>query len=157
MTTLQTDRTPTRTIASGHREGSVVALCVVAAALTVTSGAIHLHLWNDYYRHISTGHMDVLFVFQWILCFVGAAALLLMRNLLAVTAVAALLAGTFIGYLIARYHVGGLFGFYLGPNFGSWEATWSMVVEIVGTLVLVLTAALMLRGPAGHDGRRTRR
>jgi hypothetical protein len=111
----------------------------------ITSGAIHVHLWNEYYRHIHTGHMNVLFVFQFVLAFVGAAALLGMRNLLAVAAGGLLLAGTFVGYVIARYHHGGLFGFYLGPTFSSWEATWSMISEIAGTVVLLVTAAVMSR------------
>jgi tryptophan-rich sensory protein len=148
VTTPSQDLSLAQRVAAPHREISVVALCVIGAALMVTSGAIHLHLWNDFYRHIHTGHLNVLFMFQWILCFVGAAALLGMRNLLAAVAGALLLAGTFVGYLIARYHHGGLFGFYLGPTFSSWEATWSMISEIAGTVVLLVTAAVMSRSRA---------
>jgi hypothetical protein len=119
-------------------------LCAVGAGLTIASGAIHLYLWNDFYRHITTGHMNELFLAQSILCFVGAAALLAMRNLLAVVANAALLAGTFIGFLIAKYHGGGLFGFAI-PGLNTWETQWTTVVEIVGTVVLLGLAALMLR------------
>jgi energy-converting hydrogenase Eha subunit C len=133
-------------VISGHRETPILALCVLGAALSIASGAIHVHLWNEYYRNIKTGHMNVLFLFQWILCFVGAAAVLVMRNVLATVATGLLLAGTFLGYLLARYHGGGLFGFALPSNFGSWEATWSMVVEIIGTVVLLATAALMAKG-----------
>jgi hypothetical protein len=137
-TTVTTPSHRTSGIAARHREVPVIALCVIGAALMITSGAIHLHV----------GHMNVLFGFQFVLAFVGAAALLGLRNLLAVVAGALLLAGTFVGYVIARYHHGGLFGFYLGPTFSSWEATWSMISEIAGTVVLLVTAAVMVRGPA---------
>jgi hypothetical protein len=53
--------------------------------------------------------------------------------------------GTAIGYLIARYHSGGLFGFYLGPNFSSSDATWSLVVEFTSTALLLAAAPLALR------------
>ncbi|HWA64885.1 MAG TPA: hypothetical protein VG899_00770 [Mycobacteriales bacterium] len=129
---------------AAHRSTPVLALCALAAGLTVASGAIHLYLWDHFYRHITTGHMNALFLVQWILCFVGAVALLVMRNLLAVLANAALLAGTFIGFLIAKYHHGGLFGFAI-PGFSSWETQWTTVVEIAGTVVLVGAAAAMAR------------
>jgi energy-converting hydrogenase Eha subunit C len=124
----------------------MVAVCVVGAGLLVASGAIHLHLWNEYYRHIKTGHMNVLFLIQWIACFVAAAALLVMRNALAALGCTALLAGTFIGYLIARYHHGGLFGFYLGAHFSSSDATAALTIEIIGTALLAITTLAMLRG-----------
>lgn len=145
MTTAQHMSSPNRTIAP-TRSLPLVALCALGAGLLIASGVIHLHLWNEYYRHIKTGHMNVLFLIQWILCFLGAAALLAMRNLLAVAAAGALMAGTFIGYLIARYHSGGLFGFYLGPHFSSGWATSALVVEIAGTALMTVTAA-MLRSP----------
>lgn len=129
---------------SVHRSTPILALCALAAGLTVASGAIHLYLWDHFYRHITTGHMDTLFLLQWILCFAGAIALLVMRNLLAVLASAALLAGTFIGFLVAKYHHGGLFGFAI-PGFSSWETTWTTIVEVAGTVVLLATAALMAR------------
>lgn len=149
MTTTTTSTTaPTssrgRLVITPHRDARLIALCVVGAGLTVASGAIHLQLWNELYRHITVGHMNTLFLLQWIACFVGAAALLVMRNLLAVVANAALLAGTFTGFLIAKYHSGGLFGFGI-PGLNTWQAQWTTVVEIVGTLVLLTTAVLMVR------------
>jgi hypothetical protein len=144
MTTATTSPPLSRTVVSGHRETPIVALCVIAAALTIGSGAIHVYLWGHFYRHITTGHMNMLFLAQWILCFVGAVALLAMRNLLAVLANAALLAGTFVGFLIAKYHNGGLFGFAI-PGFSSWETQWTTVIEIVGTVVLLATAVLMAK------------
>jgi hypothetical protein len=127
-----------------HRATPILALCALAAGLTIASGSIHLYLWDHFYRHITTGHLNALFLVQWILCFVGAVVVLVMRNLLAVLANAALLAGTFIGFLIAKYHGGGLFGFAI-PGFSSWETQWTTVVEIAGTVVLLATAALMAK------------
>ena len=71
MTTAQHVSSPNRTIAA-TRSLPLVALCALGAGLLIASGVIHLHLWNEYYRHIKTGHMNVLFLVQWILCFVGA-------------------------------------------------------------------------------------
>jgi hypothetical protein len=139
-------------IIAPHRSASILTLCIVGAAMAGTSGGIHLYLWNHFYRHNAYAqehHMNTLFLVQWILCFLGVLALLVMRNLLASIATAALLTGTFIGYLIARYHGGGLFGFDLPSDFGSWEATWSMIVEIIGAVALVVTAGLMARGTRG--------
>lgn len=145
MTTATAPTTSrTRVVIEPHRGLTLLVLCALGAGLTIASGAIHLYLWDHFYRHITTGHMNTLFVVQWILCFVGAAALLAMRNLLAVLANAGLLAGTFIGFLIAKYHHGGLFGFAI-PGFSSWETHWTTVVEIAGTVILLATAALMAR------------
>jgi hypothetical protein len=142
----------TRAVVTPSRDGLIVALCLVGAALLVVSGLIHLHLWHGPYRHLTLGHMNTLFVIQWVLCFVGAAALLVMRNLLAVLAAAGLMAGTFIGYLISRYHTGGLFGFYLGSHYSSSDATWALRVEITGTVLMLITAGLIVM----RNGRRTR-
>jgi hypothetical protein len=43
-----------------------------------------------------------------------------------------------------------LFGFYLGPHFSSTDATSALIVEIVGTAMLLITAATMLRGKASR-------
>ena len=128
-----------------HRTARLVALCGVGAGLSIASGAIHLHLWDMFYRHIHNGHLDKLFLAQSILCFVGAAAVLAMRNIVAVVADAALLAGTYGGYLITRYH--GWFGFNPGSGIDTSWAAWSMFLEIVGTLLLGATAVLMVRTP----------
>ena len=143
MSTTTASR-PGNVIATPHRAAPVVALCVLGAGLSVASGAIHLHLWNIAYRHIPNGHLDKLFLVQLILCFVGAAAVLVMRNVLAAVADALLLLGTYGGYLITRYH--GWFGFDPGKAIDTKWATWSMVVEIAGAVVLFLAAGLMVRG-----------
>ena len=132
-----------RNLMTPHRELPVLALCVAGAGLSVASGAIHLHLWNIVYRHITNGHLNVLFMVQAIACFVAAAAVLAMRNILAAVGNAALLIGTYGGYLITRYH--GWFGFDPGSGIDTNLAKWSMVTEITGMLVLVLAAVLMTR------------
>lgn len=143
MTTASPSAPLTRTVVAGHRSTPIIGLCVLGAGLSVASGVIHLHLWNIAYRHVSQGHLDTLFLVQTILCFVGAAAVLVMRNILAVVATALLLIGTYAGYLITRYH--GWFGFDPGKAIDTSWAKWAMVVEIVGTVVLFAAAALMAR------------
>jgi hypothetical protein len=126
-----------------HRGIPVIALCAIGAGLSVASGAIHLHLWNLFYQDIKNGHLNVLFMVQAIACFVAAAAVLAMRNILATVGSAALLIGTYVGYLITRYH--GWFGFDPGSGIDTNWATWAMITEIVGTVVLVTAAVAMAR------------
>jgi len=114
--------------------------------LSVASGAIHLHLWNEFYSDIKNGHLNVLFMIQAVLCFVGAAAILAMRNILAAASTALLLLGTYVGYLVTRYH--GWFGFDPGSGIDTSWATWSMITEIAGALVLIAAAVMMVRKDA---------
>jgi hypothetical protein len=136
-----------RNLLTPRRDLPVIALCVVGAGLAVASGAIHLHLWNIYYRHETHGHLNVLFMVQTIACFVAGAAVLALRNILVAAGTAVLLIGTYVGYLITRYH--GWFGFDPGSGIDTNWATWSMIVEIIGTVVLAVTAGLMARGGRG--------
>jgi hypothetical protein len=128
---------------SSHRDLPVLALCVVGAALAIASGAIHVHLWDIAYRHIKNGNLNVLFLVQAIACFVAAAAVLTMRNVLAAVGTAALLIGTYGGYLITRYH--GWFGFDPGKGIDTNWATWSMITELAGAVVLIAAAVAMAR------------
>jgi hypothetical protein len=144
MTSSHQLTAPRARVVAPSTSALTVTLCVVNAALLVVSGLIHLHLWRGPYRHLTVGHMNTLFIAQWVLCFVGALALLVMRNLVAVVAAAGLMAGTFIGFLITRYHSTGLFGFHL--TFSTSDAKWALVVEITATVLLTVTAALMARG-----------
>jgi hypothetical protein len=130
-------------VLEAHRGIPLLALCAIGAGLSVASGAIHLHLWNEFYSDIKNGHLNVLFLIQAILCFVGAAAILAMRNILAAVATAVLLIGTYGGYLITRYH--GWFGFDPGSGIDTSWATWAMITEIAGTVVLIATAVMMAR------------
>ena len=91
-------------------------LYLVDAGLLVTSGLIHLHLWDIAYRNVGT--LDVLFLVQTALCLLAALTLLITRHLLVVLGAAALMAGTIVGFVLAR--TVGIFGFHL--TFSSTEA-----------------------------------
>jgi hypothetical protein len=85
--------------------------------------------------------LDVLFLVQVALCALAAVALLVTRHLLAVLAAAALMAGTIVGFLLAR--TVGIFGFKL--TFSSGLANTVLVVEVAGVILLALTGWLQLR------------
>ena len=87
---------------------------------------------------------------QLVSCFVAAALLLLRRPIVAVGS-AALMAGTFIGFLISRYRTAGLFGFHV--PYSTADATWALAVEITNTVLLVATALVMLRSTGPRSPR----
>jgi hypothetical protein len=135
MTTTQTTH---RT--GQHRGSGLMWLLYLAdAGLLVASGLIHLHLWDIAYRHVKT--LDVLFLVQVVLCLLAAVTLLVTRHLLVVAGAAALMAGTMVGFVLAR--TVGIFGFRL--TFSSGLAYTVLVVEAAGVVMLVLTAWLQLR------------
>jgi len=137
MTTIQPART------SGKRArtsgGATWLLYLADAGLLVASGLIHLHLWDIAYRHVAT--LDVLFLVQVALCALAAVALLVTRHLLVVLAAAALMAGTIVGFVLAR--TVGIFGFKL--TFSSGLADTVLAVEAAGVLMLALTGWLQRR------------
>jgi hypothetical protein len=132
VTTIQRTHRSTQPI----RGGMMWLLYVVDAGLLVTSGLIHLHLWDIAYRNVGT--LDVLFLVQTALCILLALALLITRNLLVVLGAAALMAGTIVGFVLAR--TVGIFGFHL--TFSSGLAS-VLIVEGAGVVMLLLTAALL--------------
>jgi hypothetical protein len=142
--TTSTQMTTRHSATASASQPVVAVLCVLGAALLVVSGLIHLHLWRGPYRHLTTGHMNTLFLIQVISCFVLAVAVIALRNVLAVLAAAGLMAGTFIGFLISRYRTAGLFGFHL--PFSSSDAKWALTVEIAATVLFLITALVMVRG-----------
>jgi hypothetical protein len=103
-------------------------LYLVDAGLLVTSGLIHLHLWDIAYRNVGT--LDVLFLVQTALCILVALALLITRHLLVVLGAAALMAGTIVGFVLAR--TVGIFGFHL--TFSSGGPT-VRIVEGAGVVI----------------------
>jgi hypothetical protein len=121
----------------------ILGLCVVDAALILVSGIVHFHLWRGPYRHLTIGHMNTLFLLQVISCLVLAVAIVATRHLLAVLAGLGLMVGTFVGYLIARYRAAGLFGFKL--PYTTSDANLALSVEIAATVLLLITALVMLR------------
>jgi hypothetical protein len=121
------------------RDGRLWLLYLTDAGLLLASGLIHLHLWDIAYRHVKT--LDVLFLVQVVLTLLAAIILLASRRLLVVAASAALMAGTIIGFVLAR--TVGLFGFHL--TFISTEAYAVLAVEAVAIVMLGLTAWLSLK------------
>jgi hypothetical protein len=114
-------------------------LYVCDAGLLVTSGLIHLHLWDIAYRHVKT--LDVLFLVQVAACLLAALILLATRHVLVTLGALALMAGTIVGFLLARSV--GIFGFKL--TFSSGLAYTVLVVEAAGIVLLALTAWLQLK------------
>jgi hypothetical protein len=134
VTTTQSTRQP----GQGTRTGLMWLLYVCDAGLLVASGLIHLHLWDIAYRHVKT--LDVLFLVQVVLCLLAALTLLVTRHLLIVVGAAALMAGTIVGFLLARSV--GIFGFRL--TFSSGLAYTVLAVEAAALVLLALTAWLQL-------------
>jgi hypothetical protein len=120
-------------------DGLMWLLYLCDAGLLVASGLIHLHLWDIAYRHVKT--LDVLFLVQVVLCLLAAVTLLVTRHLLVVLAAAALMAGTMVGFVLARSV--GIFGFRL--TFSSGLAYTVFAVEGAGVVLLLLTAWLQRR------------
>jgi hypothetical protein len=132
VSTIQSTRKPSQ----GSRGTLLWLLYLCDAALLVTSGLIHLHLWDIAYRHVKT--LDVLFLVQVVLCLLAALVLLITRHLLVVLGAAALMAGTIVGFLLARSV--GIFGFRL--TFSSGLAYTVLVVEAAAVVMLALTGWL---------------
>jgi hypothetical protein len=125
---------------SDKRAGALLWLiCIVDAGLLVASGLIHLHLWDIAYRHVKV--LDVLFLVQVSAAFVAAVLLLATRHMLVVAASALLMIGTIVGFILAR--TVGIFGFRL--TFSSGLANAVLVVEAAAILMLLVTAALLVR------------
>jgi hypothetical protein len=114
-------------------------LLIVDAALLITSGAIHLDLWNIAYKHVHV--LGPLFLLQVISAFVIAAGILVTRHILAVAAGLGLAIGTIIGFILVL--TTGLFGFKL--PFISGEAWTTLAAEIVAIMTLSATGMLLLR------------
>ena len=131
--------------AHAHRQnqstqsGTMWLLFVADAGLLVASGLIHLHLWDIAYRHVKT--LDVLFIVQAAACILAAIVLLVTRHILVVAGSAALMAGTIVGFLLAR--TVGIFGFKL--TFSSGLAYTVLIVEAAAVILLTATSWLLLR------------
>jgi hypothetical protein len=115
-------------------------LLVCDAGLMVASGLVHLHLWDIAYRHVKT--LDVLFLVQTGAALVAAVLLLSARNLLVALGSAVLMAGTIVGFVLAR--TVGIFGFHL--TFSSGLAYAALIIEAIAVVFLAVTAAVIGRG-----------
>jgi hypothetical protein len=109
------------------------------AGLLVASGLIHLHLWDIAYRHVKT--LDVLFLVQTAACLLMAIALLVTRHLLVVAAAWLLMAGTIVGFILAR--TVGIFGFKL--TFSTGLANTVLIVEAAALIMLAITGMVKVR------------
>ncbi len=131
-----------RSVGQRRRPASLWLLYLVDAGLLIASGLIHLHLWDIAYRHVKT--LDQLFLVQVAACLVLAIALLATRHVLVVAAAWLLMAGTIVGFLLARSV--GIFGFKL--TFTTGLANTVLIVEIAGVIMLAITGLLMRRADA---------
>jgi hypothetical protein len=131
--------TTARKSAAAPGKAALWTLLVVDAGLLITSGAIHLDLWNIAYRHLNV--LGPLFLLQVISAFVIAAGLLVTRHILAVLAGLGLVLGTILGFILVLTI--GLFNFKL--PFISGEAWATLIVEIVAVVMLTATGLLLLR------------
>ena len=139
MTTTRERRSVSR---RQRRPAAFWLLYLADAGLLIASGLIHLHLWDIAYRHVKT--LDQLFLVQVAACLVLAIALLVTRHVLVVAAAWLLMAGTILGFLLARSV--GIFGFKL--TFTSGLANTVLIVEIAGVIMLAITGLLMRRADA---------
>jgi hypothetical protein len=131
--------TATRTSATTRRSPLVIGLCLVDAALLVVSGLIHLHFARGDYRHVHT--LNWMFVVQFAACIVVALVLLVTRHAVVAAAGALLMAGTIVGFILARTR--GIFGFHL--TFSSSLANETLVVEAVGVVLMAVTGWILWR------------
>jgi hypothetical protein len=128
-----------RSAGQRQRPASLWLLYLADAGLLIASGLIHLHLWDIAYRHVKT--LDVLFLVQVAAAVLLALALLITRRLIVVLAALLLMAGTIVGFLLARSV--GIFGFKL--TFSSGLADTVLTIEIAGVILLAITAWAMRR------------
>jgi hypothetical protein len=128
-----------RSVSQRQRPAWLWLLYLADAGLLVASGLIHLHLWDIAYRHVKT--LDQLFLVQVAAALVLALALLLTRHVLVVVASLLLMAGTIVGFLLARSV--GIFGFKL--TFTSGLANTVLIIEIAAVILLAITGWLMHR------------
>ena len=138
MTTLQGTRKPSQ------RSHSTLMwlLYLCDAALLVTSGLIHLHLWDIAYRHVAT--LGPLFLVQAVAALVLAVVLVVTRLVVVALACIALMLGTLVGFILAD--TVGLFGFTL-PVVTGW-AYEALVCELVSALLVSLLVIRSWRAAA---------
>jgi hypothetical protein len=132
--------TTTKAEQSVARQLPVLALCIIDAALLVTSGLIHLHFWNIAYRHVPT--LGPLFLVQVVATLLTAVALVATRRLIVVAVAFLLMGGTIVGFILVR--TVGLFNFKLG--FTSGLAATVLVVEAVAMVMTAITGWVITRG-----------
>lgn len=122
------------------RGGALLWLLILCdAGLLVASGLIHLHLWDISYRHVQV--LDVLFLVQTGAALVAAVLLVSSRSVLVALGSAALMAGTIVGFVLAR--TAGIFGFHLTSSSGL--ASAALIIEAIAVVLLLATAGVIGR------------
>jgi hypothetical protein len=136
MTAIKTGR---QTQGQGTQTRLMWLLFLVDTGLLVASGLIHLHLWDIAYRDVKT--LGVLFRLQAAACVIAAVVLLATRHIVVIAGAALLMAGTIVGFVLAR--TVGIFGFHL--TFSSGLAYTVLIIEAAAVVMLVLTGWLRLK------------
>jgi hypothetical protein len=106
--------------------------------MVAISATIHLHLWLVGYRHIHL--IGPAFFFQFVSGFLLALVLLMSRRLLLVVSGAAFCVGSAIALILSA--TVGFLGLHDGLDV-PW-ASWSLVSELSGFVVLAACAMVML-------------
>jgi hypothetical protein len=122
---------------------------LVAAALVLASGAIHLKLYFDGYRDFPNANLGRSFLLNAAAALVVAALLVVWRHPLALVGGLLLVNGTLVGFALSRTG-DGIFGFTESGFNPSPEAVLSLVVEIGAAVVLLLLLALEWRSTMGE-------
>jgi hypothetical protein len=121
---------------------TATAAFVVGGLLVIWLSYIHLHLWQDGYRHIAT--IGPLFLLQSIVGLVIGLAIIAGRRVWLAAAGMGFALATMAGFLISVEH--GLFGFM-----DSWSAPFAglaFTLDIVITAVLGLAAVMCIMSTA---------
>lgn len=108
-------------------------MMAATAALVVTSGAVHLHLWDIAYRHVAT--LGPLFLVQGFASIALGLGLIVLRHTFLALAALVLMLGTLLGFVLVV--TVGLFGFKLHVVTG-W-AVLSLTAEGSAAVMALLT------------------
>jgi hypothetical protein len=120
---------------------------VLAAALVLVGGYIHVKLYFDGYRDIPDANLGRSFLLNAAAALVVAVALVAWRNVWALVAGLALVDATLVGFGLSRTSRG-IFGFTESGFQPSPEAAISVIVEIGAAVVLLALLYLEQREPA---------
>jgi hypothetical protein len=131
----------------GGRRAAALLLRLGCAALLAWIGYIHLHLWQEGYRHIPTN--GPLFLLDAVAGFILAAVLLAWPRPLAGLLAAGYTAAT-LGALLISLGVG-LFGFR--ESISASYVTQSLAIETITVLALITWTVLAAAIPAGRAAR----
>jgi hypothetical protein len=113
---------------------------LVASALTIASGAIHLHLYTAGYRAIPT--IGSLFIVQGVAAIVVSLVASALRRVWTALLGAGLMVGTVAGFLISVND--GLFGFQ--DTFRGTNQISAFVVELAASALFLVAAAVAVAG-----------